>query len=265
MRVLCVSAPLSGHLDWGGYLATAREVQTLGHTLIWASGEAVRPQIEDAGLDYHCLTETGWRWPPPPPLQPETAGDLQTRQRLRQLRALDQWLEVERVAAATHELQALIREFRPDLIVTEMFIAAAAIAAEMETLPLVVAGWPAPADKVPIAPGSDPLLATARERLDDLAARFQITGRNWTAHGPPALRSPHLHVSYWSPSWFAGVTLGEETLHVGDLESVDVLGARRAGIHPILVDPERDSTGSDFPILKSVAELPRALGIESSN
>jgi putative hydrolase of the HAD superfamily len=57
----------------------------------------------------------------------------------------------------------------------------------------------------------------------------------------------------------------EETLHVGDLESVDVLGARRAGIHAILVDPERDSTGSDFPILKSVAELPRALGIEPSN
>ncbi len=54
----------------------------------------------------------------------------------------------------------------------------------------------------------------------------------------------------------------EETLHVGDLESVDVLGARRAGIHPILVDPIRDPTGSDFPILKSVAELPRALGIE---
>jgi putative hydrolase of the HAD superfamily len=54
----------------------------------------------------------------------------------------------------------------------------------------------------------------------------------------------------------------EETLHVGDLESVDVLGARRAGIHPILVDPGSDPTRSDFPILKSVAELPRALGIE---
>jgi putative hydrolase of the HAD superfamily len=57
----------------------------------------------------------------------------------------------------------------------------------------------------------------------------------------------------------------EEALHVGDLESVDVLGARRCGIHPILVDPERDPAGSDFPILKSVAELPRALGIKTSN
>jgi MGT family glycosyltransferase len=215
VRVLCVSAPLSGHLDWGGYLATARELQARGDTLIWASGEAVRPQIEDAGLAFHPLAETGWRWPPPPPLQAETAGDPQTRQRLRQLRALDQWLEVERVVAATHELQALTREFRPDLIVTEMFIAAAAIVAELEQLPLVVAGWPAPAENPQLPPGADPLLATARERLDDLAARFQITGRNWTAHGPPALRSPHLHVSYWSPSWFAGAPLGEQTLHVG--------------------------------------------------
>jgi len=53
-----------------------------------------------------------------------------------------------------------------------------------------------------------------------------------------------------------------ETLHVGDLEAVDVLGARRTGIFPALVDPFPTPRSRDFLVLRSVAELPAALEIE---
>jgi len=53
-----------------------------------------------------------------------------------------------------------------------------------------------------------------------------------------------------------------ETLHMGDLEAVDVLGARRAGILPVLVDPFPRFHPREFPVLRSVAELPAALEIE---
>jgi putative hydrolase of the HAD superfamily len=53
-----------------------------------------------------------------------------------------------------------------------------------------------------------------------------------------------------------------ETLHVGDLEAADVLGARRAGIFPVLVDPANKEMPADHLVLESVAELPVAMEIE---
>jgi UDP:flavonoid glycosyltransferase YjiC (YdhE family) len=64
------------------------------------------------------------------------------------------------------------------------------------------------------------MAAVARKRLDDLLTRCHLSGLNWTNEGPPALRSPHLHITYWSPSWFAGMVHGEQTVHVGGLKPV---------------------------------------------
>jgi UDP:flavonoid glycosyltransferase YjiC (YdhE family) len=214
MRVLCLSAQLPGHLDWGGYLETAAELGQRGHTLLWASGEAVRPIVEAAGIPFHPLAETGWRWPPPSPLPDNPSVDPQTLRRHKQLRALDQWLDPARVAPAAEELRVLVEQFHPDLILSEMFVAAAGFVAEAAHRPLVVMGWPAPASP-PVTAPSDDLTRAARARLDELLARFGLIGRNWTEAGPPALCSPYLHISYWSPSWFAGVTLGAQTVHVG--------------------------------------------------
>lgn len=216
MRVLCVSAPLAGHLDWGGYLATARELHNRGHTVAWASGARVRRQVEQAGLAFIELKETGWRQRLPPPLTQPNHMDPAARQSARRLRALDQWLDVRRVAAAVEELDAVIAAFGPDVILGEMFMAGAAIAAEKADCPFIVAGWPAPSESaaaVPIEPDSP--LAAACARVDDLLTRFAVTGRNWTRHGPPMLCSPRLHLSYWSPGWFAGVAQGGQTRHVG--------------------------------------------------
>ena len=74
MRLLFCSAQLPGHLDWGGYLATAVELAQRGHTVLWASGAAVGKRIVAAGLSFQVLEETGWRWPPPPPLPAPAAS-----------------------------------------------------------------------------------------------------------------------------------------------------------------------------------------------
>lgn len=216
MQVLCVSAPLPGHLDWGGYLPTAAELARRGHGVLWASGSEVRAAVEGAGVAFHPLAETGWRWPPPPPLSQDPAADPQAVLIQKQRRALDQWLDPARVAAAAQALTGIIDAFQPDLILSEMFIAAAGLAAEQARLPLVVMGWPAPASRTPSA-GGDGMAQLARSRLDDLLGRFDLAGENWTTTGPPALSSPHLHLTYWSPSWFDGVPVGEQTRHVGGL------------------------------------------------
>lgn len=234
MRILCVSAQLPGHLDWGGYLATAAALAQRGHTVLWASGNAVAEQVNHAQVAFHSLSETGWRWPPPPPLPTDAAADAQSFLKQKQSRALDQWLEVDRVIAATDELSALTVEFQPDLILTEMFVAAAGLVAEQVNVPLVVMGWPAP---VPQAMnGADDMAVVARKRLDALLARFGLSGVHWTVSGPPALCSPLLHITYWSPSWFAGMAVAEQTVHVGGLrpESQE----RAAGADPTLPSPE---------------------------
>ncbi len=215
MRVLFLSAQIPGHLDWGGYLPAAAELARRGHDVLWASGEDVRAPVEKAGAPFHALRATGWRWPPPPPLtaaQVAAVSDAADLLRLKQMRALDQWLDVERVAAATAEVIALGRDYAPDLIVTEMFMAAAGLAAEALGKPLVVTGWPAPPHA---AAKPDPMTEMARGRLNELLARFGLKGRYWTELGPPALLSPALHLTFWSPRWFEGVATRAQTRHAG--------------------------------------------------
>jgi hypothetical protein len=133
--------------------------------------------------------------------------------RLRAERALDQWLAVDRVTAATQELITLGHTFRPDRIVGENFVSAAALAAEVLDIPFVVAGWPAmPAQ---VAAGDETVIALARARLQTLLTYFHTTGVNWTEDGAPALLSPHLHLTYWSPGWYKGLPLLPQTQHVG--------------------------------------------------
>ena len=106
-------------------------------------------------------------------------------------------------------------DLRPDFILTEMFVAAAGIVAEQADIPLAVMGWPAPPPHR--LTGADEMVLMARQRLDDLLARFGLTGVNWTADGPPALCAPRLHLTYWSPGWFDGANHGPQTVHVGGL------------------------------------------------
>ena len=216
MRFLCVSAQLAGHLDWGGYLPTAVELIRAGHDVLWATGRELQSELTAQRVPVHILQETGWRWPPPPPIQKGAATEEEF-QRLRMIRSLDQWLDVERVQAATLELAEVGKRFRPHLIVSEMFTAAAGIAAELLGVPFAVAGWPAMQPKSPgpreDTPGSVRELAQAR--VAACCRHFGVTGVNWTLDGPAALRSPSLHLTYWSPRWYAGAPLLPQTRMVG--------------------------------------------------
>lgn len=60
--------------------------------------------------------------------------------------------------------------------------------------------------------------------------------------------------------------LGDYTLYIGDTYVQDVLGARAAGIHPILIDRRArlDPQHLDCPIIHSLSELPTLLGLEDS-
>lgn len=213
MHALFVSAPLPGHLDWGGYLRTAVAWQAAGNVALWASGGAVAPVVAAAGVPFAALEQTGWRWPPPPPLPAPADSERADWQAARATRALDQWLDERRVAAAVTELLALAARFQPDLIVGEMFVAAAGIVAERVGAPFVVAGWPAvnPAGPAP----QDALATEARGRLERLLSRWSLSGENWTQSGPPALRSPTLHLTFWCPTWYRGLALLPQTEHTG--------------------------------------------------
>lgn len=217
MRVLFASAPLAGHLDWGGMLKTAVALSAHGHVVHWVSGAGVERTLAAAEIDFTRVDETGWRWPPPPPL-PQTAGRSREEvTRLRQERSLDQWLDVERVTRATLSLLDVVHRVRPDVIVAEMFMAGAALAAEATRTPLAVAGWPAPAEpRADDAAASHPLTARSRARLQTLLNRFDLGGTNWTAAGPAAICSPQIHISYFSPTWYGrDARHGAQTRYVG--------------------------------------------------
>lgn len=213
MRYLFTSAQLPGHLDWGGFLKSASELQRRGHDLLWVSGQAVKPILERARVPHRILHETGWRWPPPPPLPPDLKVDAVEQRRQKAARALDQWLDVGRVELATTELVRIARDFQPDVIVSENFISAAPLAAEVIDVPLVVAGWPALQAKA--TDKSAVIVDLARTRLNRLLDHFKIRGVNWSQTGAPAPRSPSLHLTYWSERWYNGMALLPQTQHVG--------------------------------------------------
>jgi len=216
MRFLFCSAQLPGHLDWGGYLYSAMELQRRGHEVLWATGQAVAPFLNHAGIPLQILEETGWRWPPPPPIQSAPDQDQETQRILKALRALDQWFDEDRVQRATTSLIAIGQEFKPDVVVSEIFLSAAGLAAEALAVPFAVAGWPAMRPKN--TGGHPAVVCEARDRLARLCSHFGLSAINWTTDGPPAQESPHLHLTYWSPRWYHGVDLLPQTVHVGGVK-----------------------------------------------
>jgi len=47
----------------------------------------------------------------------------------------------------------------------------------------------------------------------------------------------------------------ESAIYVGDYRDVDVVGARRAGLRPVLLDPLELEDGTDFPVIRRLEEL----------
>lgn len=197
---LFTSAPLPGHLDWGGYLRTAAALRRAGHEVTWVSTPAVAGQLAEAHVPLTTVPTTGWHIPPPSP------ADLPPNARAwaRQVRAIDSWLDVHEVAKGVTALDQVVANLRPDVIASELFVTAAPIVAEKYDIPLVICGWPAQAMRLPARTTPDAASQVAHEaraRLAQLWERAHVAGRYWTDGGFWPV-SPHGHVVYFSRSWY---------------------------------------------------------------
>jgi MGT family glycosyltransferase len=203
-HIWCLSAPLFSHTDWGGFLKTAQALRALGHTVTWVSGAAITGAVERAGLSFVTVQETGWLWPPPPAPDISTLTPSQAVM-LRYRRALDTWLSEDLVGTAVEALLALANaRGKPDLMLTDPFLTAAALAAESLDVPLAVCGWPALRELSDefLFPVQKTLGDESRARIDRLCRRFGLQGRNISPGPTPAVLSPHLHLSYFSTRWY---------------------------------------------------------------
>jgi MGT family glycosyltransferase len=218
-RIWFVSAPLHGHLDWGGFLKTAQALKGQGHNITWVSEGWIGGAVTTAGVPFAPVRRTGWLWPPPP------APDFSTMHpqdvvMLRYRRALDTWLTEALIEEAVEAISALADDIgKPDLIATDPFLTAAALVAEKLTVPLVVCGWPAMRvlDEEMLFPVQTTLAQESRERIARLCERFGLEGVNFAQGPTPSILSPHLHISYFSQSWYQAdqESLLPQTLFVG--------------------------------------------------
>ena len=199
-----VSAPLYSHTDWGGFLKTAQALQSRGHDILWLSEAPLEKAITQNGLPFQALRKTGWLWPPPP--QPDLSQIApQEAVKLRYTRALDTWLSEDLVADAVDAMVALAGEIgAPDAIVSDPFLSASALAAEMLDVPLVICGWPAQAtlDANNLFPVQRDLSSDSQQRIQRLCDRFGIAGRNFSRGTAPSIVSDVLHVTYFTPDWY---------------------------------------------------------------
>lgn len=237
-RFLCFAVDLPGHLDWGGYLATAQALARRGYDVLWAGGAAVAARVAAAGLPFAPLRTTGWQHGLPP-LPPDL--DPAQREQARRARALAVWLDPESVGQALAELEAVARTFRPEVILVEPFAAAGVLLAERLDLPLVVVGRPAlaPAAADAEAPSA---VSVAVARLCETVG---VQGRYWDLpRGLPT--SPWLHLDFFCRAWYADLpAIGAQTVFCGGLPATR--GRRQRGRRPSTVLITLGSTFRDDP------------------
>ena len=198
-----VSAPLRSHTDWGGMLLTALFLKRAGHEVSWLSGAQLTEYLEQTGLRIHTLAETGWHWPPSLIDVHQLAPIEAMRQRY--TRALDTWLNVSTVRAGCEELIQKANSIGlPDVIISDPFLPASAIAAERLGIKFAVAGMPAlrPLFEEALFPIQQELAAISRERLAELFAEFEVEGKNFSDGAAPSVLSPYIHLCYFTRSWY---------------------------------------------------------------
>lgn len=206
MKILCTSIDLPGHLDWGGYLATAHALSRRGHDVRWASGEAVGTRVRQSGVTFKTMETSGWRHQMPPlsvDLSPEA------REEARRERALAVWLSPEPVLQALVALEALAAEFKPDVVLVEPYMAAGVLLAEKLALPMAVVGRPA-------LPPTE-LDSFATDRIGILCEGAGVPGAYWDLpRGMP--RSACLHLDFFCRSWYADLpVIANQTRFCGGL------------------------------------------------
>lgn len=210
-----VSAPLFGHLDWGGYLKTAQALQAKGHRVIWVSQSKIGGYLVQNGIPFEPIAETGWLWPPPPPPDLSTLSP-QEAVFIRYKRALDTWLSESIIPPAVEAMLDLAdRIGPPDVLVTDPFLSASALAAEKMAVKMAVCGWTANAalDEDKLFAVQKELATDSQARIARLCERYNLKGENFATGPTPAVQSPHLHISYFSPYWYRSDTIPLDQTH----------------------------------------------------
>lgn len=141
---------------------------------------------------------------------------------LRYRRALDTWLSEDLVADAVEALLDLEDEIgAPDAIVSDPFLSASAIVADILDIPLIICGWPAQAtlDEQSLFPVQRDLSSDSQQRIQRLCDRFGIEGRNFSKGTAPSIISESLHVAYFTPEWYQSdlPTILPQTQFVGGI------------------------------------------------
>lgn len=218
-RIWFTSAPLPGHLDWGGLLKTAQALRAAGHDVLWVSEARIGALVERAGVPFAAIAQSGWLWPPPPLPSPASFVN-ENMVTLRYRRALDTWLSEDLVAEGAAALYDLAgRADPPAVIVTDPFLSAAALAAEMIGAPLVVGGWASgpPVDEDEMLYVQRQLGGEAAARIERLCAQLGVTGANFSDGPAPSVQSPRLHISYFNAYWHQGEPVLPQTEFVGGM------------------------------------------------
>lgn len=204
-NIWCISAPMLSHTDWGGFRKTAQILRDRGHNMTWISGDRLHGVMDASDLEFRAIPETGFLWPLPPP--PDfTRMHPQEAMNLRYKRALDTWLTEEKVSRATEAILAIADETGPpDLILTDPFLSASALAAEKLNVKMVVCGWPAQGsfDTGNLFPIQRELGSDSLQRILRLCERFSVEGENFSKGATPSIISPHQHITFFTRGWYA--------------------------------------------------------------
>jgi MGT family glycosyltransferase len=217
------TAPLYSHTDWGGLLKTAQTLQRREHDVTWVSQNSMAGAMAAAHIPFAPIRRAGWLYPPPP-LPDADSMPPQEAVMLRYRRALDTWMSVELVSDATAALIELAGEMgKPDAILTDAFLPAAALAAEALDVPLIVGGWIAQRElnDDSLFPVQQSLAQESQERLHTLLSRFGLRGVNFAGGAAPSVLSPHLHISYFTSEWYLAdaPTILPQTRFVGGVKA----------------------------------------------
>lgn len=186
-RFLFISIPEKGHLN--PMIGPAAHLRARGHTVAFFAARNVADQLRRAGLDVvpEMLAQ-------PPPVA-ENRGDVFAQQ-VRDRGWLRGWIKrllVEDAEAQIAPLRDVIRNFRPDAVVTDPMIYAAVIAAHREGRP-----WIAMSNSLnPVLDASirSDLLDTVEWLAPERAALFARHGLHGRFSGCDAL-SPYLTLAF---------------------------------------------------------------------
>ena len=109
---------------------------------------------------------------------------------------MNSWLNPAAIRPAVASLQNLFASWQPDAVILEPYAAAAAFASEAAGLPIIVCGRPALPESGP------PILTAASQRVGELCTELSVVGTYWDLQHSQ-IRSPLLHVDYFSRRWYA--------------------------------------------------------------